>query len=144
MTRFGRLGYWTRYGRIDSQRYWRGRFFWQHIIGGKKEWRAFEIEGDIRRARTEASTSLAFHDMGVSAIARVPHAVGGRGSSIYHKRAYYGRIVITGASASSTTTLDHGLGWNFPSKIALDIPLHHIASLLPNRRRYNTTKRPLS
>jgi hypothetical protein len=82
--------------------------------------------------------------MGVSTIVCVPHAVGGRGSIIYHKRAYYGCIVIVGASASSTTTLDHGLRWNFPSKIALDIPLHHIASLLPNRRRYNTTKRLLS
>jgi hypothetical protein len=45
---------------------------------------------------------------------------------------------------SSSTTLDHGLRWNFPSKIALDIPLHHIASLSANRRRYNMTKRLLS
>jgi hypothetical protein len=109
----------------------------------QKEWRPFELEGDISRARTEAPTSLAFHDMGVSTIVRVPHAVGGRGGIIYHKCAYHDCIIIIGTSGSSTT-LDHGLGWNFPSKIALDIPLHHIASLLPNRRRYNTTKRLLS
>jgi hypothetical protein len=83
--------------------------------------------------------------MGVSKIVRVPHAVGGRGGIIYHKCAYYGCIIIIGTFGGSTTnTLDHGLGWNFPSKIALDIPLHHIASLLPNRRRYNMTKRLLS
>ena len=74
-----------------------------NALSQEKEWRAFELEGDISRARTEAPTSLAFHDMGVSTIVCVPHAVGGRGSIMYHKRAYYGCIVIVGASASSTT-----------------------------------------
>jgi hypothetical protein len=115
-----------------------------NVLSQEKEWRAFELEGDISRARTEAPNFLAFHDMGVSTIVRVPHAVGGRGGIIYHKCAYYDCIIIIGTSGGSTTTLDHGLGWNFPSKIALDIPLHHIASLLPNGRRYNMTKRPLS
>jgi hypothetical protein len=118
-----------------------------NALSQEKEWRPFELEGDISRARTEAPTSRAFHDMGVSTIVRAPHAVGGRSGIIYHKCAYYDCIVITGtsgSSSSSSTTLDHGRGWNFPSKIALDIPLHHIASLLPNRRRNNTTKRPLS
>lgn len=115
-----------------------------NALSQEKEWRAFELEEDISRARTEAPTSLAFHDMGVSTIVRFPHALGGLGGIIYHKCAYYGCIIIVGASGGSSTTLDHGLGWNFLSKIALDIPLHHIASLLPNRRTYNMTKRPLS
>jgi hypothetical protein len=100
-----------------------------NAIWQEKEWRAFELEGDISRARTEAPTSLAFHDMGVSTIVRVPHAVGGRGGIIYHKCAYHDCIIIIGTSRGSAATLDHGLGWNFPSKIALDIALHHIASV---------------
>jgi hypothetical protein len=115
-----------------------------NVLSQEKESRAFELEGDISRARTEAPNFLAFHDMGVSTIVRVPHAVGGWGGIIYHKCAYYDCIIIIGTSGGSTTSLDHGLGWNFPSKIALDIALHHIPSLLPNRRTYNMTKRPLS
>jgi hypothetical protein len=115
-----------------------------NVLSQEKEWRAFELEGDISRARTEAPNFLAFHDMGVSTIVRVPHAVGGRGGIIYHKCANYDCIIIIGTSGGSTATLDHGRGRNFPSKIALDIPLHHIALLLPNRTRYNMTKGPLS
>jgi transcription initiation factor TFIIIB Brf1 subunit/transcription initiation factor TFIIB len=83
-----------------------------NALSQEKEWRAFELEGDISRARIGVPTFLAFHDMGISTIVRFPHAVGGRGGSIYHKGAYYGCIIIS-ASASSTTTPDHGLGWNF-------------------------------
>jgi transcription initiation factor TFIIIB Brf1 subunit/transcription initiation factor TFIIB len=36
-----------------------------NTLSQEKEWHAFELEGDISRARTEAPTSLAFHDMGV-------------------------------------------------------------------------------
>jgi transcription initiation factor TFIIIB Brf1 subunit/transcription initiation factor TFIIB len=35
-----------------------------NTLSQEKEWHAFELEGDISRARTEAPTSLAFHDMG--------------------------------------------------------------------------------
>jgi transcription initiation factor TFIIIB Brf1 subunit/transcription initiation factor TFIIB len=69
-----------------------------NALSQEKEWRAFELEGDISRARAEAPTSLAFHDMGVSTIVCVPHAVGGRGTILYHKRAYYDCIIIVGAS----------------------------------------------
>jgi hypothetical protein len=114
-----------------------------NTLSQEKEWRAFELEGDISRARTEAPTSLAFHDMGVSTIVRVPHAVGGRSGIIYHKCAYCGCIIIIGTFGGSTT-LDIVWDGIFPSKIGLDIPLHHIPSLLPNRRRYNMTKRLMS
>jgi transcription initiation factor TFIIIB Brf1 subunit/transcription initiation factor TFIIB len=53
-----------------------------NALSQEKEWRAFELEEDNSLARTEAPTFLAFHDMGVSTIVRVPHAVGGRGSII--------------------------------------------------------------
>ena len=54
-----------------------------NALSQEKEWRAFELEEeDISRARTGATTSLAFHDMGISTIVRLPHAVGGRGSII--------------------------------------------------------------
>jgi hypothetical protein len=69
--------------------------------------------------------------------------VGGRSGIIYHKCAYCGCIIIIGTFGGSTT-LDIVWDGIFPSKIGLDIPLHHIPSLLPNRRRYNMTKRPMS
>ena len=53
-----------------------------NALSQEKEWRAFELEEDNSLARTEAPTFLAFHDMGVSTIVRLPHAVGGRGSII--------------------------------------------------------------
>lgn len=78
----------------------------------EKEWRAFELEEDISRARTEAPTSLAFHDMGVSTIVRVPHAVGGRGGIIYHKCAYYGCIIIIGPLAAPPPLTWSGMGFS--------------------------------
>lgn len=48
-----------------------------NALSQEKEWRPFELEGDIGTARTEAPTSLAFYDMGVSTIVRLPPAVGG-------------------------------------------------------------------
>jgi transcription initiation factor TFIIIB Brf1 subunit/transcription initiation factor TFIIB len=53
-----------------------------NVLSQEKEWRAFELEGDISRARTEAPNFLAFHDIGVSTIVRAPHAVGGRSGII--------------------------------------------------------------
>jgi transcription initiation factor TFIIIB Brf1 subunit/transcription initiation factor TFIIB len=53
-----------------------------NALSQEKEWHALELEEDISRARTEAPTFLALHDMGVSTIVRLPHAVGGRGSII--------------------------------------------------------------
>ena len=82
-----------------------------NALSQEKEWRAFELEGDISRARTEAPTTLAFHDMRVSTIVRFPHAVGGRGGIIDHKCAYYGCIISTplGAAAPPLITVSDGI-----------------------------------